>query len=135
LFGMKRRTIYKYLTIGIGLVWFVNGFFCKLLHLVPRHELIVARILGPTYAAPLTRIIGLMEVGMAIWIYSRRMPRMNMLIQIMVISTMNALEYWIAPDMLLWGRANAVFAFLFILLIIGNEFYLNPKAGIETHSL
>ena len=112
-------------------MWFINGFFCKLLNLVPRHELIVSRTLGPQYAAPLTRIIGALEVLMSVWIFSRIMPRMNALTQIMVIATMNALEYFLVPDLLLWGKGNAVFAFLLILLIAYNEFYLNRAAPSE----
>lgn len=128
---MRSATLHKILTTCIALVWFINGFFCKLLNLVPRHELIVSRTLGPQYAAPLTRIIGALEVLMSVWIFSRIMPRMNALTQIMVIATMNALEYFLVPDLLLWGKGNAVFAFLLILLIAYNEFYLNRAAPSE----
>lgn len=128
---MQHQTLHKVLSLSIAAVWFVNGFFCKLLNLVPRHELIVSRTLGPQYATPLTRIIGALEVLMSVWIVSGRMPRMNALTQIMVIATMNALEFFLVPDLLLWGKGNAVFAFLLILLIVYNEFYLNRSAASE----
>jgi hypothetical protein len=60
---------------------------------------------------------------MAAWIISGIKPRLNAVIQIVVIGCMNMLETMLAPDLLLWGRMNAVFAFLFVLLIWYNEFY------------
>ena len=106
----------------IALVWLVNGLFCKVLMLVPRHAAIVARILGPTYANPLTRLIGLAEIGMALWVMSEIKSRWCALAQIALILSMNALEAWLAPDLLLWGRANAIFAALFCLLIYYHTF-------------
>ena len=38
-----------------------------------------------------------------------------------LVAMMNALEAWLAPDLLLWGRANAVFASLFIALLYYYE--------------
>jgi hypothetical protein len=34
----------------IAIVWLINGLFCKVLHFVPRHELIVGRIPGDGHA-------------------------------------------------------------------------------------
>ena len=50
------------LTILISLVWLINGLFCKVMNLVPRHQLIVARILGEEYAGILTKTIGVLEI-------------------------------------------------------------------------
>ena len=106
----------------IALVWLANGLFCKLLLLVPRHEAIVARILGPAHAGLLTRLIGLAEIGMALWVLSGIKSRWCALAQIALILTMNALECWLASDLLLWGRANSVFAGLFCLFIYWHTF-------------
>ena len=106
----------------IALVWLANGLLCKILTLVPRHEAIVARILGPTYAGPLTRLIGLAEIGMAVWVLSGLHPRWCARAQIALIFSMNVLEAWLAPDLLMWGRANTVFAGLFCLLIYCHTF-------------
>ena len=118
----------RLLTYLIALVWLANGLLCKVLHLVPRHEQIVARILGPTYAAPLTRLIGVAEIGMALWVLSGIRRRWCALTQIILIGTMNALEALLAPDLLLWGRANALFAALFMALIYYREFHLTPAS-------
>ncbi|MBF9237581.1 DoxX-like family protein [Hymenobacter sp. BT683] len=106
----------------IALVWLANGLLCKVLALVPRHEAIVARILGPAHAGVLTRLIGLSEIGMALWVVSQIQRRWCALAQIGLILSMNLLEAWLAPDLLLWGHANAVFAALFCLLIYWHTF-------------
>ena len=126
---MNSKLIHRIVTAFIALVWIINGLFCKVMNMVPRHEEIVYRILsfdGPsTYFA--TILIGILEILMAIWIFSRILPKLNAIIQIIIIATMNILEFKLAPDLLLWGKFNIVFAFLFILIIYFNEFYLNKK--------
>jgi hypothetical protein len=110
----------------------VNGLFCKVLNLAPRHQEIVARILGNGHSRLLTVLIGLSEIGMGIWILCRIWTRANAIAQIAVIAAMNALEFFLAPDLLLWGKANSIFAFLFVLLIYYNEFYSNKKIPLQT---
>lgn len=119
--------MYKIVIYCIATVWIVNGLFCKVLNLVPRHEQIVGRILGNTYSRPLTILIGFSEIIMAVWILSNYKTRLNTIAQIVVIATMNTFEFILAPDLLLWGKLNSFFAFLFILVIYFNEFYLNKK--------
>ena len=67
-------------------------------------------------------------MGMAIWILSGLWIRLNAVTQILVIATMNILEFVLVPDLLMWGKVNSIFAFLFILLIYYNEFHLNKKS-------
>jgi uncharacterized membrane protein YphA (DoxX/SURF4 family) len=67
--------MYRLLTYLTALVWLANGLLCKVLGLVPRHEAIVARILRPAHAPLLTRLIGLGEIGIALWIVSGIKPR------------------------------------------------------------
>ena len=124
---MTNKNIHKALTYFIVAVWFVNGLLCKILNLVPRHEQIVAKILGENYSRPLTALIGLSEIIMAVWILSGYKTRINAITQIAVVATMNTLEFMLVPDLLLWGKLNSVFAFIFILTIVINEFYFNKK--------
>jgi len=121
---MYHRKLHKILATSIVLVWIINGLFCKVLNLVPRHEQIVAQILSKDYARPLTILIGLSEIVMAIWILSGYKSRLNVLIQIGIVILMNSLEFLLVPDLLLWGKLNAFFAFIFILIVYVNEFYL-----------
>jgi hypothetical protein len=125
---MRKQFNPNWLDYSIAAVWMVNGLFCKTLNLVPRHQEIVSRILTTDNARLLTLLIGLAETGMAAWILSGIRKRFNAVIQIVLIATMNTVEFIFAPDLLLWGRANAIFAFLFILLIYYNEFRLNKKS-------
>jgi hypothetical protein len=116
----------------IATVWMINGLFCKVLNLVPRHQEIVARILTTDNARSLTLIIGIAETGMAAWIVSGIRKRFNAVLQIVLIATMNTIEFIQASDLLLWGRANAIFAFAFILLIYYNEFRVDNKLIHQT---
>jgi hypothetical protein len=121
---MTRNRILNYL---IAAVWIANGLICKVLNLIPRHQEIVARIIGNAHAGVLTRAIGFSEIAMAAWILSGIKTKFNALTQVVVIATMNTLEFIMAPDLLLWGRFNALFATLFCVLILFNEFYLRNK--------
>ena len=116
--------LHRFLNYLIALVWVINGLICKVLDLVPRHRAIVGRILGEDHAVILTKLIGLSEVAMAVWVLSGIARRLNAWTQIVIIAAMNILEFFLAPDLLLWGRANAVIALLFIILIYYNEFKL-----------
>ncbi|MCZ2395013.1 MAG: DoxX-like family protein [Chitinophagales bacterium] len=125
-------TKHKLLNYFIAVVWFANGLFCKVLNLVPRHEQIVATILGNDHSRLLTILIGLSETVMAIWILTKFKSKLNAITQMIVVGTMNIIEFIVVPDLLLWGRLNIVFAFLFIGLVYYNEFILNKKLNLQT---
>ena len=124
----KHRT----LTFVIASVWLANGLLCKVLDLVPRHQQIVARILGDDYSRPLTILIGLSEILMAFWILTKYKTKLNAIAQVTVVAAMNIMEYISVPDLLLWGRFNSIFALLFIGLVYYNEFVLNKKLNALT---
>lgn len=105
-------------------VWFVNGFFCKVLNLVPRHQQIVARILGEEHSILFTKIIGGLEVMMTVWVISNVKHRLCVFVQILLIAAMNIIEFFCAPDLLLFGRLNIVVAAGFILLLCATEGWL-----------
>ncbi len=115
----------KTLTYGIALIWIVNGLFSKVFGFSPRHGLIVSRILGDQDSELLTLLIGFAEVLMAIWILSRYKSRINALAQIIIVLAMNIIEFFLASDLLLWGKLNIVFALLFMWIVYYNEFILN----------
>ncbi|KIC93534.1 DoxX-like family protein [Flavihumibacter solisilvae] len=129
---MKGNKKYQLITFLIATVWLVNGLFCKALNLVPRHEEIVASILGDNNSRFWTVLIGIAEILMAGWIISGIWPRLNTVLQVIVIAAMNILEFILVPDLLLWGRINSVFAFLFVLLICYNGFCLGKKLAYQS---
>lgn len=124
---MGLKLIYRFLRISFALFWFVNGFYCKILGLVPRHEFIVAKILGFDYAQQFTHAIGFAEVIMGFWILSGYKAKLNAATQIVVVLLMNILETLIVPELLLWGSMNLLFAFIFVLLIFINEFIIAKR--------
>ena len=124
---MKNITLYRVITLFIALVWLINGLLCKVLNLVPRHQEIICEILGNEHSRILAILIGSSEIVMAIWVLSRFKTRINAILQIVVIASMNTLEFFLVPDLLMWGKLNSLFAFLFILLIAYNEFVIRAK--------
>jgi DoxX-like family len=127
---IQENTTYRYwiktfLTIAIALVWLINGFFCKVLNLVPRHQLIISRILGEYNAGIVTKIIGLSEILLFAWIISEKRSRLCAVTQIIIIATMNVIEFFLAPDLLLFGRLNIILATALIIIIYLNEFVIN----------
>jgi uncharacterized membrane protein YphA (DoxX/SURF4 family) len=110
----------------IALVWLLNGLLAKVLGLVPRHVEIVGQILGATYAKELTVLIGVGEILLAVWILLGRFPRITAIGQIALIMTMNVLEAMLAPEFLLWGRLNFLFALLFCGFIYYDAFGRAP---------
>ncbi len=121
--------VQKMITWFIALVWMVNGLCCKVLNMVPRHQQIVARIIGDEHAGILILLIGFSEMIMAIWIIIGFRSRLNAIVQIFLIAMMNTIEFIAAPDLLIWGRFNAAFALLLILLIYYNGLYLKRRAA------
>lgn len=130
---MTDRNKHRILTILIAAVWLANGLLCKVLNLTPRHEEIVRIILNTDRASAyyLTFLIGIAEIVMAIWVLTKSKSKFNAITQIMVVATMNILEFILIPDLLLWGRLNSVFALLFIGLVYYNEFVLNKNLNLQ----
>jgi DoxX-like family len=95
------------------------------LNLVPRHQQIVARILGEEYSGIMTKAIGVSETLMFIWILSGIKSRFCAIAQIIIVATMNIIEFILAPDLLLFGRVNIILATVLIIAIYVNEFVLN----------
>ncbi|NJM37169.1 MAG: hypothetical protein HC845_04455 [Akkermansiaceae bacterium] len=116
--------------MAIGLVWFVNGLICKVLGLVPRHEEIVARILGGKFAHEVTQLIGLSEIVMACWVWSKFQHKLSAWLQIALVGVMNILELVLARDLLLWGALNSVFALAFMSFV----FLVNFKVDVQRSS-
>ncbi len=115
------------LTGFIASVWFVNGLYCKVLNQVPRHQAIVAEILSIEYSRSFIVLIGCAEILMAIWVVSKIRSHYCAVLQIVIVASMNIIEFFLVPDLLLWGQLNAVFAVLFIAVVYYNEFVLSRK--------
>ncbi|QTD37422.1 DoxX-like family protein [Polaribacter batillariae] len=120
----------KLINYLIALVWFINGFFCKILNLTSRHQKIVGRILGEEYVREITISIGVLEVLMTVWVLSGLKSKLTSILQIAIIITMNTIEFILAKDLLLFGKLNIVFALIFCSIIYYNEFVIKRKSHV-----
>lgn len=87
--------------IAVALVWLAFGLVFKVFRAVPRHERIVARILGDRVAPALTRLIGLGEALVGVWMLSGLLLPWCAALQTLLIVSMNAIELRRARDLLL----------------------------------
>lgn len=87
--------------IIIGSIWVFHGLYSKLLNRIPRHRLIVAKILGKSIAGPATKIIGCMEILLGLWAYSGFVRIDSAAVQTAAIVAMNTLEILLAPELLI----------------------------------
>lgn len=129
---LNRNTLYKFTNIFIALVWFINGIYCKVLNFVPRHQEIVSRILGPSFSDLATIFIGIGELAIGIWMLTNFRSKLNAIFQIVLIITMNIIEFIMVPDLLLWGKFNLIFALVFTLIIYINEFIIKHETNQNT---
>lgn len=95
------RSLLQFLRVGTALVWLVYGAVFKLSGLVPRHQMIVGEMVGPSRAVTITIVIGIAEIAMAFWILSGVARRVCMVVQTIAIVAMNALELAFARELLL----------------------------------
>ncbi len=126
---MQRPSIHRVLTILISLVWLINGLYAKVLGFVPRHQQIVARILGSEISFIAVKVIGVLEICMFMWVISKKFSRLAAILQIVIVTTMNILEFIFVPDLLLFGRMNIIIALVFVSVVYINEFIIKPKAA------
>ncbi|WP_367872917.1 DoxX-like family protein [Luteolibacter sp. Populi] len=82
-------------------MWVFHGLYSKLLGGIPRHRMIVARVLGEDLAAAATAGVGILEILLGLWVFSHRFPRSCAAVQTLAIVAMNALEISRAPDLLI----------------------------------
>ncbi len=108
-----------------AMVWLINGLLFKVAEIVPRHEAIVARILGPEFSGPLTILIGIGETLIAIWILTGRQRKLCAVVQAGLVMSMNVIEFFFARDLLIFGSANILLATVFSTAVIVNEYRSN----------
>lgn len=97
---MTLQRLRIFLRIVVGSVWIFHGLYSKILDLIPRHKLIVGRVLGED-AAFLTPFIGGAEILMGLWVWSAFKGRLCALAQTCALVSMNVLEILFARDLLI----------------------------------
>jgi uncharacterized membrane protein YphA (DoxX/SURF4 family) len=101
-------------------VWIFHGLWSKILGGIPRHELIVARILGDEFARPLTFLIGCGEILLGLWVLSGRRALACAAFQTLILVAMNALEIRLANELLISAPGMVALN----LLLIGTVWWL-----------
>lgn len=116
--------LYKILIYLQALIWFCFGLFGKLLPADGRHQQIIEEIFNLNGAGLVTNLIGIGEIGLAVWIITFRFTKLTVILQIILILTMNVIEYTFADGLLLWGKWNLIFSIGFSAMIGINEFLI-----------
>jgi hypothetical protein len=103
--------------IAIGSVWIFHGFYSKILNGIPRHQLIVGKILGDRIAWKATTAIGLLEILLGIWVFTgwERLP--CAVVQTAAIFGMNTLEILLASNLLISAIGMVILNAVFLSLV------------------
>jgi uncharacterized membrane protein YphA (DoxX/SURF4 family) len=82
----------KLIRLAIALVWLYQGFWCKVLGGVPRHEAIIAAVpfIGSAAGRSALIALGLLECGIGLWVLSGRRMRQGAIAQTALLAAMNA---------------------------------------------
>src|SRR5947207_12796530 len=86
--------------IFIGSVWVFHGLYSKILNGIPRHRMIVGKILGVANAGIATKTIGLLELLLGVWVFTGWQPVACAGVQTTAIVAMNTLEICLAGEFL-----------------------------------
>jgi len=105
------------LTVLIGSVWVFHGLYSKISDGIPRHRQIVERILGPEIVDFATLFIGVLEVLLGLWIFTRMWRKACALIQTLALISMNVLEILFAKDLLISAPGMVALNLAFLSLV------------------
>lgn len=108
---------HRLLAALIGSVWVFHGLWSKVLGQIPRHELIVARILGDTWAAPATLAIGLCEIAIGLWVFTGLFRSTCATVQTLALVAMNTLEILLARELLISAPGMVALNLVFLSLV------------------
>jgi hypothetical protein len=103
--------------ILIGSVWVFHGLYSKILNGIPRHRLIVGKILGAANAGLATTLIGLLEVLLGVWAFTGWQPVSCAAVQTTAIISMNALEIYLAKELLISALGMVILNLGFLALV------------------
>jgi len=99
--NLQAERLHLVAQIGIGSVWVFHGLYSKILNGIPRHRLIVGRILGTERAGIATKAIGLLELLLGAWAITGWHPVWCASVQTAALIVMNALEILLARELLI----------------------------------
>ncbi len=101
----------------IGSVWVFHGLYSKILDRIPRHRLIVARVLGERFARPATKLIGGGEILLGVWVFTGWQPLVCAAVQTAGLVAMNVFEILLAGDLLISAAGMVILNLGFLALV------------------
>ena len=101
----------------IGTVWVFHGLYSKILNGIPRHQLIVGRVLGERLAQPATKVIGCLEMLLGVWVFVGVSRVESAVVQTLAIVGMNTLEITLAGDLLISAIGMVLLNLCFLAVI------------------
>jgi hypothetical protein len=103
--------------VVIGSVWVFHGIYSKVCNGIPRHRLIVGKILGDANAGVATKVIGLLEFLIGLWAFTGWQPVGCAIVQTVTIVAMNSLEILLARELLISGIGMVILNLGFLSLV------------------
>jgi uncharacterized membrane protein YphA (DoxX/SURF4 family) len=84
---------------GVASVWLYEGLWCKILGRAPSQVEVVTAVphLGPRLGSPFLKALGVVEVGLAVWVMAGIAPGMCAMVEAALLVVLNA-------NGLLWSR-------------------------------
>lgn len=116
-FLFRSETFHIAAQIVIGAVWVFHGFYSKILNGIPRHRLIVGKVLGAENAESATKAIGLLELLLGIWAFTGWQPVGCAVAQTAAIVAMNSLEILLARAFLISAAGMVILNLVFLSLV------------------
>jgi len=113
----RSETFHIVAQIVIGSVWVFHGLYSKILNGIPRHRLIVGKILGAANAGIATKTIGLLEVLVGLWAFTGWQPVGCAVMQTAAIVAMNTLEILLAGELLISAVGMVILNLGFLSLV------------------
>jgi len=114
---LQSHGVHTVAQIVIGSVWVFHGVYSKILNGIPRHRLIVGKILGQEIAPIATRIIGALEFLLGVWAFTGWQPVWCAAIQTAAIAAMNSLEILLARELLISAIGMPILNLGFLALV------------------
>jgi len=113
----RSDTFHMAAQIGIGSIWVFHGLYSKILNGIPRHRLIVGKILGAANAGIATKGIGLLELLLGLWALTGWQPVGCAVVQTAALVAMNALEIFLARELLISAIGMVILNLGFLSLV------------------
>ena len=114
---LQSDTFHAFAGVLTGSVWVFHGLYSKILDRIPRHRLIVARILGERLARPATKLIGGGEILLGVWVFTGWQPLACATVQTAALVAMNTLEILLAGDLLISAAGMVILNLGFLALL------------------